>query len=211
MATTTSNYGWSVPTSTDLVKDGATAIATLGSAIDTSMNTALGTKKAGLVLLNTTTFSAVTSQSINDVFSTTYDNYQIKINYTNSAIGSLRMRLRVSSTDASGSDYTTNGIVPYNISGSSTSTLNIAEYSQTSFYASDFGGTFPDTVSAIIEVDEPFKTDKTIIFTRNLRTNQTFNGINAGFHNLATSYTGFTLIPSAGNITGSVSVYGYNK
>jgi len=35
---------------------------------------------AGLVLLNTTSFSAVTSQSINDVFSTTYDNYLILIN-----------------------------------------------------------------------------------------------------------------------------------
>jgi hypothetical protein len=37
MATTTPNYGWSVPTSTDLVKDGATAIETLGDAIDASL------------------------------------------------------------------------------------------------------------------------------------------------------------------------------
>lgn len=34
MATTTPNFGWSVPTSTDYVKDGATAIETLGDAID---------------------------------------------------------------------------------------------------------------------------------------------------------------------------------
>lgn len=37
MATTTTNFGWTIPQSTDLVKDGATAIATLGSNIDTSM------------------------------------------------------------------------------------------------------------------------------------------------------------------------------
>jgi len=37
MATTTTNFGWTVPQSTDLVKDGATAISTLGSGIDTSM------------------------------------------------------------------------------------------------------------------------------------------------------------------------------
>jgi hypothetical protein len=37
MATTTPNFGWSVPTSTDLVKDGATAIETLGDSIDASM------------------------------------------------------------------------------------------------------------------------------------------------------------------------------
>jgi hypothetical protein len=37
MATTTPNFGWSVPTSTDLVKDGATAIELLGDSIDTSL------------------------------------------------------------------------------------------------------------------------------------------------------------------------------
>lgn len=36
MATTT-NFGWSTPDNTDLVKDGALAIRTLGSAIDTSL------------------------------------------------------------------------------------------------------------------------------------------------------------------------------
>jgi len=38
MATTTTNFGWDIPQSTDLVKDGATAIAALGQDIDTSMN-----------------------------------------------------------------------------------------------------------------------------------------------------------------------------
>jgi hypothetical protein len=36
MATTTPNFGWTVPTSSDLVKDGATAIETLGDGIDAS-------------------------------------------------------------------------------------------------------------------------------------------------------------------------------
>jgi hypothetical protein len=36
MATTTPNFGWIVPTSTDLVKNGATAIETLGDGIDAS-------------------------------------------------------------------------------------------------------------------------------------------------------------------------------
>lgn len=37
MATTTTNFGWDIPQSTDLVKDGATAIATLGQDIDTTL------------------------------------------------------------------------------------------------------------------------------------------------------------------------------
>jgi hypothetical protein len=37
MATVTPNFNWPVPTSTDLVKDGATAIEALGDSIDASM------------------------------------------------------------------------------------------------------------------------------------------------------------------------------
>lgn len=40
MATTTNN-AWTIPVSTDLVKNGATAISTLGSAIDTSIGKGL--------------------------------------------------------------------------------------------------------------------------------------------------------------------------
>jgi hypothetical protein len=41
MATTTPNNGWSVPTSTDYVAQGAVAIETLGDAIDASVGTGL--------------------------------------------------------------------------------------------------------------------------------------------------------------------------
>ena len=37
MATSTTNFGWTIPSDTDLVKDGAAAIRTLGQGIDTSM------------------------------------------------------------------------------------------------------------------------------------------------------------------------------
>jgi hypothetical protein len=51
MATTTPNYGWDVPTSTDYVKDGATAIETLGDDIDATLYTALGGAYPGLRLV----------------------------------------------------------------------------------------------------------------------------------------------------------------
>jgi hypothetical protein len=38
MATTTPRFGWDVPQSTDLVKDGATAISTLGTDIEDSLS-----------------------------------------------------------------------------------------------------------------------------------------------------------------------------
>jgi hypothetical protein len=67
MATTTTNNAWPIPQSTDLVKDGATAIASLGSAIDTSLG-AYTTK--GKTLLSTTTLATGTTtiSSINQTY-----------------------------------------------------------------------------------------------------------------------------------------------
>jgi hypothetical protein len=62
MATTTPNYGWDVPTSTDYVKDGATAIETLGDDIDASLYSIVGgNAKVGMHLLSTTTLSGAST------------------------------------------------------------------------------------------------------------------------------------------------------
>jgi len=70
MATTTPNYGWPVPTSTDYVKDGATAIESLGDAIDA---TVYGLARIGQVVqavktdtfsMSSTTFADVTGLSV---------------------------------------------------------------------------------------------------------------------------------------------------
>lgn len=209
MATTTTNYGWAIPQSTDLVKDGATAIATLGSAIDTSMNTALNKNKAGLVLLNTTSFSAVASQSINDVFSATYTNYRIVIsNLTQSAsVNGVYFRLRVSGSDqASGYYHTTF----YNAGSSFTS----ASGSNVSFmgYAA-----IADTTNAsfiTIDLSSPFATAATtslLNMNTNLGAGLPTLQFTAGVYSPTTSFTGFSLVAAAGTTTGTVSVYGYNK
>ena len=210
MATTTTNYGFDIPQSTDLVKDGATAIATLGQDIDTAMNTALGTKKAGMVLLSNLSFSGVSSQSINDVFSATYDNYRIvlEINATSLNTG-VNLRLRVGGVDNSSSEYLNNRLffeaANVTSTGASTTTVSftsIAEHSQT------VGNT---TVS--YDVFSPFATRITNIHgVGNYRySGQYYGFIKTGQTSVTTSFTGFTVIPAAGTITGNVSVYGYNK
>jgi hypothetical protein len=65
MATTTPVYNWPVPTSTDYVKDGATAIESLGDAIDASMSgkpKASGTYTANGTL--TTTYASYITISL---------------------------------------------------------------------------------------------------------------------------------------------------
>ncbi len=68
MATTTPNYSWPVPTSTDLVKDGATAIEALGDAIDT---TVFGLGVSGAWVSYTPTFSGGTWAVGNGTFTDT--------------------------------------------------------------------------------------------------------------------------------------------
>jgi hypothetical protein len=205
MATTTPNYGWTVPTSTDLVKDGATAIETLGDAIDASMNTALGTKKAGMVLLNTTSFSGVASQSINDVFSATYDSYLINIageSFTGS--DNFRMRFRVASADNSTNNYSS---VVRGFSSQQAS-LFLANVGGDFFYIGQFDS--GNTSALNLFVNFPFASKKKSI-------HGTGNGMQGGYQaavhqtgtfNTTTSFTGFTIYPAAGNMTGRVSVYG---
>jgi hypothetical protein len=206
MATTTTNYGFDIPQSTDLVKDGATAIATLGQDIDTAMNTALGTKKAGMVLLNTTSFSGVSSQSINDVFSATYDNYKIMIIHTNVDNVALNYRMRVSGADNSTANYT-----HQRYGATSTSLIASRSVSQTSGIIATVDAA-NGTGFASIDMFRPFLAETTYSVSNTAQgttglTAQSYNNI----HNVASSFTGFTFFPSSGNMTGYVSVYGYNK
>jgi hypothetical protein len=82
MATTTPNYGWDVPTSTDYVKDGATAIETLGDDIDASLFTITNGKNVGLVHINTSSFTSAASIQIDNVFTTSFNNYRIILDTT---------------------------------------------------------------------------------------------------------------------------------
>jgi len=208
MATTTPNYGWTVPTSTDLVKDGATAIETLGDAIDASMNTALGTKKAGMVLLNTTSFSAVASQSVNDVFSATYKNYLIQFNMSGSTTNTdVALRLRVSGADNSTSNYTRSGLFQ-----SSTSITGQRLTGQTSWDGIAEVATGVQSASQTT-IFNPFATEYTSALQHNgavVNGNITMSLRTYGI-NLTTSFTGFSIIAGSGTLTGSLSVYGFNN
>jgi hypothetical protein len=203
----TTNYSFPTPADTDLVKNGADAIRDLGDAVDTAMNTALGTKKAGMVLLNTTSFSAVASQSVNDVFSATYKNYLVQFNMSGSTTATdVAMRLRVSGADNSSTNYTRSGLFQSSTSitgqrlTGQTSWDGIAEVQSALQNASQF------------TIFNPFATAETSglahlsgVTSGNITMTLRTFGIS-----VTTSYTGFTIIAGSGTLTGSLSVYGFN-
>ena len=203
MATTTPFYGWRVPTSTDLVKDGASAIEILGDSIDASMNTALGTKKAGMVLINTTTFSAVASQSFNNVFSSTYENYYAILRVTASADTAGSLRFRVGGADNSTSNYNRQTLTAASTTVSATSTSSQTSYS----------------LGTVVSTEETFElfffrpqlTSKTVFGFRRWKDTTNEIQIVEGFFNATTVFDGFTLLPtSPQTLSGVVSIYGYN-
>ena len=211
MATTTPNYGWTVPTSTDLVKDGATAIETLGDAIDASMNTALGTKKAGMVLLNTTSFSGVSSQSLPaNTFTSTYENYKLIFTFTalSASNQTITMKLRAAGTDATNNYYfervrnengTISGVRFSNndtfFVGSYDSTSPSRNYKEVNLYSPQLAVlTSYNSTGNYVSADASLKTETM-----------------GGYHSLATAYDSISIIPSSGTMTGTVRVYGYNN
>ena len=206
MATTTTNYGFDIPQSTDLVKDGATAIATLGQDIDTAMNTALGTKKAGMVLLNTTSFSAVSQQNVTSVFSAGYYNYRIVLNAIGSTtVQNVTLRMLSGTTPNTATNYR----------------RQIADFSSTSSNPSRLTGDTSWRLGRVVSTNKqmawadmffPFETANTQFWS--FHTSQATGDIlwtsEASALDVTTSYDGFQLNVASGTFTGSVSVYGYS-
>jgi hypothetical protein len=201
MATTTTNYGWAIPTSTDLVKDGATAIATLGSAIDTSVNTALGTKKAGMVLLNTTSFSGVSSVSLaTNTFTSAYTNYEIIVNGQIENFASVR--LRKAGTDATGANYLIRGQYSTGVSSPAL---------QTYWSMSNSTGTYKNG-QLKFTLFSPLVNQLTYIQTGIMLGEQAGGNVYyfmAGQHQVVDTYDACTIAFNTA-ISGSYQVYGYN-
>jgi hypothetical protein len=209
MATTTTNYGFDIPQSTDLVKDGATAIATLGQDIDTAMNTALGTKKAGMVLLNTTSFSGVTGVSATaNTFSSTYTNYKIFLTFTaSSATENTLFRMRAAGTDATGTDYVYRGFTSTN-----SALANSAADSQTSWLLGQVRTGFASRTFYNIDLVNPFLALPTTFNLQTFFDTVVLTGsTRSGIHIQSVSYDSFSFFPASGTITGEYSIYGYNK
>jgi hypothetical protein len=203
---TTTNNGWTIPANTDLVKDGAAAIRTLGQAIDTTLGV-YSPSTAGLVKINTTTFSGVSSQSVNSVFSSTYSNYKILITSTCTAgFETAFFRLRLSGSDATGTNYawqkvgaSGSSMFPSRSTTQTTYELGYIRSGSIACWSLDvFSPNIAETTKFINSQSDPAGT-----------TPEYYS--NSGLHSLSTAYDGFTFYAGSGNITGNVSVYGYSK
>jgi hypothetical protein len=160
----------------------------------------------GLVLLNTTSFSGVATQSINDVFSATYQNYFIALNVESSSASDIQFRFRVSGADTSIANYNYAILGLTNANGAT----NLTAVNPTLIKV----GSITNVPAAFaINFFRPFATARTIFTSTGAGYNSaaaasSYTG--GGEFALTTSFTGVTFFASAGNITGTARIYGYN-
>jgi len=273
MATTTPNFGFDIPQSTDLVKDGATAIAALGTDIDTAFvdlkggttgqvlakasgtdldfswvaqddsnaiqnaivdakgdliaataadtpaRLAVGTNgqvliadstastglkwgtigSGSLTKIRTETFTTSSAVNVNSVFSSTYTNYFILAEITNSTSNvDSYFKLRVSGVDSSTS---------YSLQGWLSQGSSVSAESWTTAYPIIRAGSTTRSVGQIT-VMNPFSASATGFIGGSGGSHGYAAGLN-GRHTASTSYDGFSLTCGSGTITGTVTIYGY--
>ena len=194
----TPNYSWPVPVATDYVKDGYSAIADLGDAIDA---TVFGLPTAGMTLITATTFTAQSTINVNSCFSATYENYRIVFSFSNLNSSTNTIRLRTGTTDNTASTYGYRHWLVADAAQAATVGNNTQSWLGVS--ANTYGG-------FTLDVNSPQKSQRTThsIFGTAMASSAsgTLN-IGAGIFNDNTVFDGFSLLGTA-NMTGTLRVYG---
>ena len=163
----------------------------------------------GLVLLNTTSFSGVTSVSLPaDTFTSTYENYRIIYKFTPVNSDVVFARLRAAGVDATAAQY--NPATFFVRTGGTTGVANSLANQTSAVFESIVAG---QKNQLILDVIGPKLAEYTTVTSHHLM------GVSAsdqktlfgGFQLSNTlAYDSMSLIMGSGNLSGKVSAYGYN-
>ena len=179
--------------------DGETIVA------DSSTATGLKWAAPAMTLINTTTFSAVSAQTIDSLFSSTYDNYRIIVNITNCSVNDIDVYAQFRS---GGSNVTTNNstenLINYSTGVTAASRANLIVLGQASV-------NYPTFPNYSLDVFNPFLSRTTTVSTNggyvtNAGVPYQYRGFS--YNSSTTSMTGINLYPSSGTISGTIRIYG---
>jgi hypothetical protein len=162
---------------------------------------------SALTLVKTVSFSGASSVDLSNSFSATYDQYTVQGSFTASASADLLFRYRVSGADDSTTNYN------YQLADiDGTSSNNARLTGQTSgrlcaTRASSVRSSFKT------EMYQPFAstTKQWVGHSSVLTDGTTYTNQISGGWNSTTSFTGLTIYPSSGTITGNIRIYGYQN
>ena len=160
---------------------------------------------AGLVYITSTTIgSAVSSVTVSNCFSSTYDNYKVTIHGgVASNLSTITMQLGASATGY----YS---IVNYAAYATATTPASAGDNNATLWTYMGYGTT--NFLQMNVDILNPFAAKYTTYGPANWAAG-TVAGSSSGIHAVATSYASFTVAVTAGlTMTGgTITVYGYRK
>ena len=166
----------------------------------------------GLELITDASFTTSTAVNVSNCFTSTYANYRllVAIDAVNtSATRTINLRFRDSGGDDANAIYTYSSAS----AGFGNTALNstLSGYSQTESKLTNhyYSG---NTSSAMLDILQPFVATKRTMASGSVRggyASEDTLGMFGVAIDTAKSHTGFSIYPTAGNMTGSYYVYGY--
>ena len=151
------------------------------------------------------TFTAATSISVNGCFTSSYDNYLVVMRTDPSGGGSaMRIRLRASGTNATGTNYTIQLLSADNttVSGSRSTSADHFRVNLTTDQANFYDGTHVYFYGPNLAQPTAVRSVTVSAYSSALIYDY------ANTHSLSTAYDGFTLDTASPNLTGMLCVYG---
>jgi len=170
-----------------------------------------GASTQGLTLLSTASFTTASAVSLaNSSFSSTYTNYKLIINissFNNASNQYLAARMRASGSDNTTSNYTSQFFVLYQTSTGTSNDIGGATDNAFNKFAYLYANQAHTLELDIFNPQASLRTS----YTGTVSGMASEQWLNSGFFNATTSFDSFTFYPAAGTLTGSYSLYGYNK
>jgi hypothetical protein len=161
---------------------------------------------ASIATNGTVSFTSASAISLNNVFSSTYDNYAIILDSNPSTTLDLSFRFRTSGTDNSNANYQKQQIFT---TSTTVAGARIANATSLGLLGTMTTRTFFNLI--IVNPSLSLNTGLNVTLNADYSSATPYLAIQSNSFNSNTIFDGFTIIASTGNITGSVSVYGYNK
>ena len=157
----------------------------------------------GLTLITSETFTTSSGVSIDNCFTSTYDNYVVQLTSVGSGEFTGRARLRVGGVDnTTASSYVIQAVRGITTAASAFNNTN-------NLWDNVFYGNATAAIASITFYRPAIAA--TTFFLGQFFGRTDYVAATGGYHTQAVAYDGLTVFPSSGTFTGNVQIYGYNK